>query len=160
MGRENVDDRPGGGVGAQPELLADLLAPSVLEFQHLLEVALGEGGAAGGGSGEALEPDGDVALPEPGEAVDVAVFVGGENDADGGDIGGGQISAAEDDVDQGPTVRPLPSSKGWIVSNWAWATAACISGGRCSELLNAARSQSRRSTSSGGGGTKAAPQGL
>ena len=27
-------------------------------------------------------------------------------------------------------VRPLPSANGWIVSNWAWAIAACASNGR------------------------------
>ena len=57
-------------------------------------------------------------------------------------------------------VRPLPSMKGWIVSNWAWAIAACASGGSESSLQKAQRSSSKPGTSSGGGGTNAAPQGL
>ena len=57
-------------------------------------------------------------------------------------------------------VRPFPSSNGWIVSNWAWANAACTMGGRASSSAKRTRSPRRRVTSSGGGGTKAAPHGL
>ena len=35
-------------------------------------------------------------------------------------------------------VRPLPSSKGWTVSNWAWTSAACTTGGRASSSIGSA----------------------
>ena len=57
-------------------------------------------------------------------------------------------------------VRPFPSAKGWMVSNWAWAMAACTRGGRVSDSMNAERSSIRGPTAAGGGGTKSAPQGL
>ena len=37
-------------------------------------------------------------------------------------------------------VRPLPSTNGWIVSNCAWAIAACATAGSESSLTNAHRS--------------------
>ena len=56
--------------------------------------------------------------------------------------------------------RPLPSTKGWIVSNWACAIAAWATAGSESSLQKAHRSLTRPATASGGGGTYWAEQGL
>jgi hypothetical protein len=49
---------------------------------------------------------------------------------------------------------------GWIVSNCAWAIAACATAGNESSLQNAQRSSSSDSTSWQGGGTNDAVQGV
>lgn len=50
-------------------------------------------------------------------------------------------------------VRLLPSAKGWILSNCAWAIAAFATAGSGDELQKRTRSSSSRGTSSGAGGT-------
>ena len=57
-------------------------------------------------------------------------------------------------------VRPLPSAKGWIASNWACTTAACTSGPDTGELMHSNRSSIRAGTASGGGGTCCALRGV
>ncbi len=57
-------------------------------------------------------------------------------------------------------VRPLPSTNGWMVSNCAWAIAACATGGSASPLQNSQRSSIRPDTLAAGGGTKLAAHGL
>ena len=52
--------------------------------------------------------------------------------------------------------RPLPSPKGWIVSNCAWAIAAWATGEMSSRFMNPQRSSSRRRTRSAGGPTYSA----
>jgi hypothetical protein len=56
--------------------------------------------------------------------------------------------------------RPLPSAKGWMVSNCAWAMAAWTTGARSVRFMNATRSPMRSFTRSGAGGTKSARPGL
>jgi hypothetical protein len=53
-------------------------------------------------------------------------------------------------------VRPLPSAKGWMVSNWAWAIADCVSAGTSSRTVNSARSSRASGSRSWWGGTKSA----
>ncbi len=53
-------------------------------------------------------------------------------------------------------VRPLPSGNGWIVSNCAWAIAACASTGRSSRPANRTRSSISSGTDSWCGGMKSA----
>ena len=45
-------------------------------------------------------------------------------------------------------VRPLPSGNGWIVSNWACAISALVSGSMSARLANCARSSMRAGTRS------------
>ena len=53
--------------------------------------------------------------------------------------------------------RPLPSRKGWMVSNWAWARPMRMSKGRSSSACRkCSRSPREFSATSGGGGTNAA----
>src|SRR5690606_9421495 len=53
--------------------------------------------------------------------------------------------------------RPLPSRKGWMVSNWACASPTWIRGGRpAPSCRNLSRSDRAPGTSCGGGGTKVA----
>ena len=49
--------------------------------------------------------------------------------------------------------RPLPSPKGWMLSNCACRTAAWVTGSSADELANATKSAMSAGTSSGGGGT-------
>jgi len=57
-------------------------------------------------------------------------------------------------------VLPFSSTKGWMVSNWAWAIAACATAGSESSSANVHRSASSSSAASGGGGTNTADHGL
>ena len=51
-----------------------------------------------------------------------------------------------------PTLT-LPSTKGWIDSNWAWAMAACTNGGSVSSCRNLSQPFRHVNSSDGGGGT-------
>ena len=59
---------------------------------------------------------------------------------------------------QRPT-RPLPSPNGWMISNCAWAIAACATGERSSRFMKRQRSRRSGSTCSCGGPTYSASAG-
>lgn len=56
-------------------------------------------------------------------------------------------------------VQPLPSAKGWMVSSWACAIAACASTGTSSRRINASKSANGTGTCAWCGGTNSAPPG-
>ncbi len=86
MSWELVDHGPRGGIGAEVCVVAELLTPRFLKILDSAEVPLGEAGRLGGGDGEALDPVVEVTISVLGQSVDVAVLVGGEDDADGRDV--------------------------------------------------------------------------
>ena len=65
----------------------------------------------------------------------------------------GEPLASKQAVHYGSPVRPLPSGNGWIVSNWAWAMAACGSTGRSSRRMKRTRSSIAGTTRVWCGGT-------
>lgn len=75
-------------------MIAELLTPGILKRLDPAEVALGEVGRLGCGDGEALGPLVEVAVSVLDQAVDVAIVVGGEDDADGRHVARRQTRSA------------------------------------------------------------------
>ncbi len=100
----------------------------VLQFVTSSENDAGLCAADSAARANCSDPAVDLAVAEAFEPADVGVLVRAEDDADRRDVAGREAAAPKMTWIRHRPTRPLPSPKGWMVSNWAWAIAACATG--------------------------------
>ena len=106
---KDVDDRPGGGVGARRSGgRGQQASPLAHQLGDRLEIIRAETAGPRCRRGEPFDPLLDLAVTEVDEAPDVSIARARQHDADWRDIGRRHSTAAQHDVDQGPTGAAVP----------------------------------------------------